>query len=117
MDGRWKHLLDDRKTVVVLVEDLLGGVKSWSMRLGKAIHDHPEYNVIMVECPVFAKEVKHTYDVAAPTLEELEEVLEALHPDIVIPNYAWEAFALCAKLLDRGATMRTIGFCRTEEEV
>ena len=117
MDGRWKHLLDDRKTVVVLVEDLLGGVKSWSMRLGKAIHDHPEYNVIMVECPVFAKEVKHTYDVAAPTLEELEEILEALHPDIVIPNYAWEAFALCAKLLDRGATMRTIGFCRTDEEL
>lgn len=110
-------LLDARIPVLIVVEDGLGGVTSWSRRLKKAFQDNPKYNLIMVECPVFVNEVTGARDLCCLTREDLHEALAGLRPAIVIPNYAWEAFNLCADLIREGHALRTIGFCRTDEEL
>lgn len=110
-----RALLDGRIPVVILVEDSLGGVTSWSRRVKKVFEGHPKYNLIMVECPVYARETTGARDWCAPTREDVLEVLRALRPAIVVPNYAWEVFNLCAALVEEGQDLRTIGFCRTDE--
>ena len=84
-------LLDGRVPVAVIVEDGLGGVTAWSRRLETAFRDHPKYNLIMVECPVFADGVTGSRSLCCPSREDLREALDRLRPAIVVPNYAWEA--------------------------
>lgn len=111
------RLLDDRVTVAIVVEDSLGGVSAWSRRLKKLFQDHPKYNLVMIECPVFARDVTGARDLCCPTREDLHDALAALEPALVVPNYAWEGFNLCAGLIREGHVLRTIGFCRTDEEL
>lgn len=112
-----QHLLDGRIPVVIAIEDGLGGVNAWSRRLKQVMRDHPKYNILMLECPVYATEVTGARDLCAPTWESVHETLLALRPAIVVPNYTWEIFNVCADLIERGLPIRTIGFCRTDEEL
>jgi lipopolysaccharide biosynthesis glycosyltransferase/glycosyltransferase involved in cell wall biosynthesis len=114
---RIRTLLDGRIPVVIVVEDGLGGVTAWSRRLKETFRDHPKYNLLMAECPVYSKEISGTRDLCCPTREDLRDALAALRPAIVVPNYAWEGFDTCAELLREGHDLRTIGFCRTDEDL
>ena len=114
--GRYDALLDDRTTVVIVVEDYLGGVKSWSTRIRKVYESHPEFNILMLEVPVYSKGATGAFQLCAPTLEDVYEVLGEIKPAIVVPNYAWEVFGVCARLISEGVQLHTVGFCRTDEE-
>ncbi len=115
--GKYDALLDHRPAVIVVVEDYLGGVKSWATRIRKVYEGHPEFNVLMLEVPVYAKTVTGSFHLCAPTLDDVYDVLSEIRPAIVVPNYAWEVFGVCARLIDEGVPLRTVGFCRTDEEV
>ena len=106
--AKYDHILDQRTTVAILVEDYLGGVKSWASRIQNAYAQHPEFNVVLIECPVYSKRVTGAYPVTAETLEDLYEALRDLKPAVVVPNYNWEAFGVCARLIlcDHGKAAR-----------
>lgn len=104
---------DARIPVIIAGLDGISGVSAWSFRLREAMKDHPRYRIVLVNCRETGNKVGH-FDATAPSQSAIRELLRA--PAIVVPNFIWPVFDVCASLLDEGVPLRCIGFCRADSD-
>jgi lipopolysaccharide biosynthesis glycosyltransferase/glycosyltransferase involved in cell wall biosynthesis len=106
----------DRPTPVIIAGlDGISGVSAWSFRLREALKDHPRYRIVLVNCRETGNKIGH-FDYTAPSQTDLRELLLNLAPAIVLPNFIWPVFDVCANLIAEGVDLRCIGFCRADSE-
>ena len=107
---------EGRIPVMVAGLDGISGVSAWSFRLREALKDHPRYRIVLVNCRETGNKVGH-FDATAPSQSALRELLRDLAPAIVVPNFIWPVFDVCASLIAEGVPLRCVGFCRADSDV
>lgn len=101
--------------ILIALGDIESGVTSWAFRLQRAMHTHRHYEVILMNCWPMGRGVG-TFDVTLTTERAMREYLRAQAPCVVIPNFFWEIFPICADLAARGVHVWTLGYCRADSE-
>lgn len=104
-----------RIPVIIALGDFASGVTSWAFRLRDAFAGHPRYEILLMNCYVTGNHIGR-FDLEATSETALRAVLAANSPAIVVPNFVWDAFPVCAEAAAAGADVRTIGFCRADSE-
>lgn len=95
--------------------DGISGVSAWAFRLRDALAGHPRYRIVLVNCRETGNRVGR-FDETATTLEAMAALLRAHGPAIVIPNFVWPIFDVCAGLINEGVSLRCVGYCRADSE-
>lgn len=101
--------------VIITGLDGISGVTAWSFRLRDAMKAHPRYRIILVNARETGNNIGH-FDHTAPSQADMRTLLRELAPAIVLPNFIWPVFDVCAGLIDEGVDLRCIGFCRADSE-
>ena len=101
--------------VIIAGLDGISGVSSWSFRLREAMKDHPRYRMVLVNCRETGNKIGR-FDYTAPSQADMQTILMELAPAIVVPNFIWPIFDVCAALITDGFKLRCIGFCRADSE-
>jgi lipopolysaccharide biosynthesis glycosyltransferase/glycosyltransferase involved in cell wall biosynthesis len=101
--------------VIIAGLDGISGVSAWSFRLRDALRDHPRYRVVLVNCRETGNKVG-TFDCTAPSQAAMRDVLRNFAPAIVVPNFIWPIFDVCAELLAEGVPLRCVGYCRADSD-
>ncbi len=99
--------------VLIAGLDGISGVSAWSFRLREAMKDHPRYRIVLVNCRETGNKIGR-FDHTAPSQADMRTLLLDQAPAIVIPNFIWPVFDVCANLLAEGVDLRCIGFCRAD---
>lgn len=101
--------------VIIAVGDFASGVTSWALRVREAFAGHPRYTVLLLNCTDTRNRVAR-FDLQATTVDRARALLAA-HPEaVVIPNFVWDLFPVCAALNAEGHRLHCIGFCRADSE-
>lgn len=111
----YRKKLDERIPVIIAVTQGISGVMSWALRLRKAFKNHPKYKIILLGCRVEPDRNKD-FDLCAPTWGTAYELLNMMESAIVVPNFIFDLFPICAELISMGKNIRCIGFCRADSE-
>lgn len=101
--------------VLVAVGDFASGVTSWAFRLRDAFADHPRYRIVLLNATDTGNRMG-AYDLQAATGTRAHELLSAYDEAIVLPNFVWDLFPLCATLNAKGHRLHLVGFCRADSE-
>lgn len=99
--------------VIIAVGDFASGVTSWAFRLREAMAENSKYTVLLMNCTDTGKRIG-AYDLHAPTWSRARELLAGLGEAVVIPNFVWDLFPLCAALNQTGQQLHCVGFCRAD---
>lgn len=110
------HDAGGRIPVIIAGLDGISGVSAWSFRLRDALLHHPTYRVVLVNCRVTGNHVGQ-YDYTAPSQTAMRRLLQDLAPAIVLPNFVWPVFDVCAALIAEGVPLWCVGFCRADSAV
>lgn len=102
--------------VIIAGLDGISGVSAWSFRLREAMKSHPRYRIVLVNCRETGNKVGH-FEATTASQAAMRELLRDYAPAIVLPNFIWSVFDVCASLLDDGVPLRCIGFCRADSAV
>jgi len=90
----------------------IGGTDTWTSDLKKRLRCS-DYNLItMGESKIFAGEER--VDRIISSWHEAEKAIAGLAPAIVIPNWAYRIFGICAKLNGQGASLKCLGMCHAD---
>lgn len=106
---------DARIPVIIAGLDGISGVSAWSFRLRESLRDHPRYRLVLVNCRETGNKVGD-FDHTAPSRATMRALLRDSAPAIVVPNFIWPVFDLCAELIAEGASIRCLGFCRADSD-
>lgn len=101
--------------VVVAVGDFASGVTSWALRLRETFADHPAYTILLMNCAVTRNRIA-AFDLEAASFDDARQILRAFDEAIVVPNFVWDLFPVCAGLNALGHHLRCVGFCRADSE-
>lgn len=104
-----------RIPVLVAIGDFASGVTSWAFRLRSAFATHPKYDLRLINCRRTGNKMG-SYDVQAFTREQVRDTIAAESSVVVVPNFVFDLFQICAELGGQGHDVRTIGFCRADSE-
>ena len=102
--------------VIIAGLDGISGVTAWSFRLREALKAHPRYRIVLVNCRETGNRLGH-FDHTVPNQADMRDLLRNLAPAIVLPNFIWPVFDVCAALIAEGVHLRCIGFCRADSEL
>lgn len=105
--------------VIFAAYDLGDGVSGVTSRLSKiktAFAGDDIYRVIMLNVGQNAHLNASLFDYWAPDAETARRLLSSLFGGIIIPNWAYELFALSAELNKEGGQWRCIGYCCADSE-
>jgi glycosyltransferase involved in cell wall biosynthesis len=101
--------------VIIALGDFASGVTSWAFRLREAFSSHPRYTIRLMNCAKTGNRIG-TFDLEATTYGRAEVLLSAYEEAIIIPNFVWDLFPICAALNQSGHRLRCVGFCRADSE-
>ncbi len=101
--------------VIIALGDFASGVTSWALRLRTAFADHPRYSIRLLNCTDTGNRIG-TFDLHATTQDRARALLTACNEAIIVPNFVWDLFPLCAERIAAGQVLRCIGFCRADSE-
>lgn len=101
--------------VIIVGLDGISGVTAWSFRLRDAMKTHPRHRIILVNARETGNKLGR-FDHTAPSQADMRSLLRELAPAVVLPNFIWPVFDVCAGLIDEGVDLRCIGFCRADSE-
>ncbi len=101
--------------VIIVGLDGISGVTAWSFRLRDVLKAHPRYRIILINARATGNNIGH-FDHTLPSQADMRTLLRELAPAIVLPNFIWPVFDVCASLIDEGVDLRCIGFCRADSE-
>lgn len=105
----------DRLPVIVAAADIESGVTSWALRFRDACRQHPRLDVRLINCWNTGKGVGD-FDAHISSEDEMRRYLRALPRAVVVPNFVWELFPLCASLAAEGHAIYTLGYARSDSE-
>ncbi|MFA5499792.1 MAG: glycosyltransferase family 4 protein [Candidatus Omnitrophota bacterium] len=92
----------------------IGGVDTWIANLKKHI-DSESYKIVTIgDSGTFAGNRK--IDINIYSWRQAEDVLLKLSPAVVVPNWKFPLFGICARLMEKGAALRTLGMCHSDSE-
>ncbi len=101
--------------VIVALGDFASGVTSWALRLREAFADHPRYVIRLMNCADTGNRIG-AFDLSATTQARASALLSACGEAIVLPNFVWDLFPVCAERVAAGQQLRCVGFCRADSE-
>jgi len=104
-----------RVPILILLADIESGVTSWAFRLKRAMAKDPDYEVTLLNCWPMNRGVGE-FDKTLTTEAEFGDYVRSQAPCIVVPNFFWEAFPICANLVSEGHEVWTLGYCRADSE-
>jgi glycosyltransferase involved in cell wall biosynthesis len=90
----------------------IGGVESWVITLKKALASS-SYNPILISDGSKIAQQEKT-DIIVSSWSQTEDILKNLSPALVIPNYRYPVFGICAKLRKQGYKLSTLGICHAD---
>ena len=99
--------------VIIAVGDFASGVTSWALRVREAFSGRTDYAILLMNCTDTRNRIGH-FDHQATSAAEARTVLAGYPEAIVIPNFVWDLFPVCAALNSEGHRLRCIGFCRAD---
>ena len=105
--------LEQRIPVVIAGLDGISGVTAWSFRLREILADHPEFRIILTNNRNTGNKMGH-FDYDTPSKHAVRSLLREIAPAIVVPNFIWPIFDICAELIAEGDDLRCVGFCRAD---
>ncbi|MFA5094561.1 MAG: hypothetical protein WC512_04885, partial [Candidatus Omnitrophota bacterium] len=92
----------------------IGGVDTWVANLKKNVKSEKYRIVTMGDFGTFAGDQK--VDINIYSWKQAEDMLLKLSPAVVVPNWKFPLFGVCARLMERGAALRTLGMCHSDSE-
>jgi len=92
----------------------IGGVNTWVSTYKKHLSDGPHAPIIMGDTATFSGGEK--VDIVVSSWAEAEDALAKAAPAVVIPNYRFQLFGVCAKLNKKGVNIRCLGMCHSDNE-
>jgi len=101
--------------VIIAVGDFASGVTSWALRLRDAFANHPRYVIYLLNCTDTRNRIG-AFDLQATSTATARDVLARFPEAVVLPNFTWDLFPICAALNASGQRLRCIGFCRADSE-
>jgi len=101
--------------VLIALGDFASGVTSWALRLREAFANHPRYEIRLMNCARTGNRIGR-FDLEATTRERASELIAACGEAIVVPNFVWDLFPVCAERIAAGQPLRCVGFCRADSE-
>jgi glycosyltransferase involved in cell wall biosynthesis len=101
--------------VIIMLTGEIGGPISWATRLRETLKNNSNYEILLVGRYIDDK-VKSIFDLTVSDIDSVYNLLKSLEPAIIIPNWLWNLYPLCAKLAAKGKELRCIGFCRGDSE-
>ncbi|MFM1921044.1 MAG: hypothetical protein RLZZ303_2678 [Candidatus Hydrogenedentota bacterium] len=102
-----------RIPVVIAAADIESGVTSWALRFRDYCANDPELEVTALNCWRTGKGVGR-FDAEITTERAMRRYLRQRPDAVVVPNFVWELFPLCAELAGQGLPLRTIGYARSD---
>jgi len=112
------HVTDlstEKIPVIIALGDFASGVVSWAFRLRDAMAANPRYRVILVNCHKTGNKIGR-FDAQATKISEISALLHEFGRGIVIPNFVWDIFDVCAPLMAAQKSFKTIGYCRADSD-
>ena len=101
--------------VIIALGDFASGVTSWALRLREAFAGHPRYEIRLMNCACTGNRIGR-FDLEATTRERASALIAACGEVIVVPNFVWDLFPVCAERIAAGQSLRCVGFCRADSE-
>lgn len=92
----------------------IGGVDAWVANLKKHAESETYKIVTIGDSGTFAGNRK--IDINIYSWRQAEDVLLSLSPAVVVPNWKFPLFGICARLMEKGAALRTLGMCHSDSE-
>lgn len=105
----------NRTPVVIAAADIESGVTSWALRFRAACRDHPRFDVSVINCWRTGKRVGE-FDAEILHESAMRDYLLQRPGAIVVPNFVWELFPLCAELVRKGGRYHTFGYVHANSE-
>lgn len=102
-----------RIPVVIAAADIESGVTSWALRFRDYCAGDPQLDVTAVNCWHTGKGVGR-FDAEITSEGAMRRYLRQRPDAVVVPNFVWELFPLCAELAAQGLPLRTIGYARSD---
>lgn len=101
--------------VVIAMGDFVCGVTSWAFRLREAFRNHPDYTIVLLNCSKTGNKVG-SFDLEVTSAARMRDTLKRLAPAVVVPNFVFDVYSVCADLIDAGHELRCVGFCRADSD-
>lgn len=116
MSSRKTGAASEKIPVVVALQDQVSGVKSWALRLREAFSGHPDYRILILLHGKNYSTDGARFDLHAPTEADIKKVLQSLDPVIVVPNWLYFIYPICARLIAERHDLKIVGFCRADDD-
>jgi glycosyltransferase involved in cell wall biosynthesis len=104
-----------RIPILIAAADIESGVTSWALRLRAVLVAHPRYDVRVINCWRTGKGVG-SFDAEITTEAAMRAYLRAHPSAVVMPNFVWELFLLCAELVKQGLPLRTLAYAHSDSD-
>ncbi len=92
----------------------IGGVESWVLTLKKNLKNSKYKVILLSDGKRVAREEKA--DIVVSSWNQLEDLIKEFSPALVVPNYRYPIFGICAKLRKSGYKLKTLGICHADSE-
>lgn len=109
---------ENKIPVIICLSNTISGAVSWAFRLKYEFRNHPNYKIILLGRDVESED--HEYDlvlsIKGSNRYSAYDLLKKFSNAIIVPNWLWNLYPICAKLKSKGKNISCIGFCRSDNE-